>query len=124
MSNNHQSDNQQLNALKIKFVILGDEDVGKSSLIQKYMHDTYSETSNPTIGIDFKVKTIYHENRVIKLVVWDTAGQERYRSLTPHYLKNSDVVIIVYDITNRKSFDSVNLVLEDLTNIKGDDFII
>ena len=106
-----------LNTIKLKFVMLGNQDVGKSSIIQKYVHDTYTENANPTIGIDFKIKTIYHENNIIKLVIWDTAGQERYKSLTPHYLKACDVVVIVYDITCRESFDSVSDWYEDMDSL-------
>ena len=106
-----------LSTIKLKFVMLGNQDVGKSSIIQKYVHDTYTENGNPTIGIDFKIKTIYHENNIIKLVIWDTAGQERYKSLTPHYLKACDVVVIVYDITCRTSFDSVSDWYEDMESI-------
>jgi Ras-related protein Rab-6A len=104
-----------IDSIKIKLVMLGDQDVGKTSIIQKYMSDTYqSSGSNPTIGIDFQTKKFYMESKLIKLVVWDTAGQERFRSLTPHYIKNADAVVIAYDITSRETFNSISDWIEKL----------
>ena len=99
------AEDQQPVQQKIKFVVLGDQGVGKTSILSKFMFDTFEPSPNPTVGIDFILKNIYLENRTIKLVQWDTAGQEKFRSLTPTYIKDANVAVIVYDVTNRASFD-------------------
>ena len=85
--------------MKFTIVFLGDMSVGKTSLIQRFIYDTFEDKYQPTIGIDFLSKTIYVEDRTVKLQLWDTAGQERFRSLVPSYIKDASVAVIVYDIT-------------------------
>jgi len=74
--------------------------VGKTSLITRFMYDTFDNTYQATIGIDFLSKTMYLEDRTVRLQLWDTAGQERFRSLIPSYIRDSSVAVIVYDITS------------------------
>ncbi|OXB62672.1 hypothetical protein ASZ78_006491 [Callipepla squamata] len=76
-------------------------DVGKTSLITRFMYDSFDNTYQATIGIDFLSKTMYLEDRTIRLQLWDTAGQERFRSLIPSYIRDSAVAVIVFDITSR-----------------------
>jgi Ras-related protein Rab-6A len=80
----------------------------------------------PTLGIDFFTKNLFYEDKTIRLILWDTAGQERFRSLIPSYLKNADCIIIVYDITNKDSFNSLAHWLNDAKNntIEGTIFVI
>ncbi|KAG5513869.1 hypothetical protein PMAC_000491 [Pneumocystis sp. 'macacae'] len=85
---------------KFKLVFLGDQSVGKTSLITRFMYDTFDNTYQATIGIDFLSKTMYLEDRTVRLQLWDTAGQERFRSLIASYIRDSSVAIVVYDITN------------------------
>ena len=75
--------------------------VGKTSLITRFMYDTFDNTYQATIGIDFLSKTMYLEDRTIRLQLWDTAGQERFRSLIPSYIRDSTVAVVVYDITSK-----------------------
>ncbi|KAJ7662471.1 GTP binding protein [Mycena olivaceomarginata] len=89
---------------RTKIVLLGDQSVGKTSLITRFMYDTFDNTYQATIGIDFLSKTMYLEDRTVRLQLWDTAGQERFRSLIPSYIRDSSVAIVVFDITNRQSF--------------------
>ena len=104
-----------MDSIKIKLVMLGDQHVGKTSIIQKNISGTYqSSGSNPTIGINFQTKKFYMSSKLIKLVVWDTAGQERFRFLTPHQIKNADAVVIAYDITSREIFNSISDWIEKL----------
>jgi Ras-related protein Rab-6A len=77
-----------------------------------------------TIGIDFLSKTMYLEDRTVRLQLWDTAGQERFRSLIPSYIRDSSVAVIVYDITNRASFLNTSKWIEDVRNERGSDVII
>ena len=90
----------------------------------RFMHDTFDPNYNATIGIDFLSKTMYVEDKIVRLQLWDTAGQERFRALIPSYIKDSSVAIVVYDITNRASFTSVQKWIDDARAIRGDDVII
>ncbi|KIJ27838.1 hypothetical protein M422DRAFT_37578 [Sphaerobolus stellatus SS14] len=109
---------------RTKIVLLGDQSVGKTSLITRFMYDTFDNTYQATIGIDFLSKTMYLEDRTVRLQLWDTAGQERFRSLIPSYIRDSQVAIIVYDITNRASFLSTSKWIDDVTSERGKDVMI
>eukprot|EP01138_Halocafeteria_seosinensis_P010801 gb/GECG01011031.1/.p1 GENE.gb/GECG01011031.1/~~gb/GECG01011031.1/.p1 ORF type:complete len:203 (+),score=26.45 gb/GECG01011031.1/:1-609(+) len=90
-----------------KLLIIGDSGVGKSCLLLRFADDTYTESYISTIGVDFKIKTIEVAEKVVKLQIWDTAGQERFRTITSSYYRGAHGIIIVYDITDRESFDNV-----------------
>ncbi|KAI8581288.1 hypothetical protein K450DRAFT_232317 [Umbelopsis ramanniana AG] len=109
---------------KFKLVFLGEQSVGKTSLITRFMYDTFDNTYQATIGIDFLSKTMYLEDRTVRLQLWDTAGQERFRSLIPSYIRDSSVCIIVYDITNRNSFMNTSKWIDDVRAERGNDVII
>ncbi|EPQ57883.1 GTP binding protein [Gloeophyllum trabeum ATCC 11539] len=109
---------------RTKIVLLGDQSVGKTSLITRFMYDTFDNTYQATIGIDFLSKTMYLEDRTVRLQLWDTAGQERFRSLIPSYIRDSSVAIVVFDITNRQSFMSTSKWIEDVRSERGNDVII
>lgn len=109
---------------KYKLVVLGDQGCGKTSIITRFMYDKFDNNYQATIGIDFMSKTMYLEDRTVRLQLWDTAGQERFRSLIPSYIRDSSVAVVVYDVTNRPSFLSVNKWIEDVRNERGADVII
>lgn len=96
-----------------KIVVIGDINVGKTSILSRFRYGTVDSNYIPTVGIDFFTKNIFYDDKAIRLILWDTAGQERFRSLIPSYLKNADCIIIVFDITNKDSFISVNHWLKD-----------
>ncbi|KAM6322937.1 ras-related protein Rab-41 isoform 4-T4 [Podargus strigoides] len=99
---------------KFKLVFLGEQSVGKTSLITRFMYDSFDNTYQATIGIDFLSKTMYLEDRTIRLQLWDTAGQERFRSLIPSYIRDSAVAVIVFDITSSMAwYQQVRLQLWD-----------
>lgn len=99
--------------------------MGKTSLITRFMYDTFDDQYAATIGIDFLLKTMYLEdNRTIRLQLWDTAGQERFRSLIPSYIRDSHVAVVCYDITNKKSFQNLEKWINDVRLERGDDAII
>ncbi|KAL9555174.1 Ras-related protein Rab6 [Mucor bainieri] len=109
--------------------------VGKTSLITRFMYDTFDNTYQyvtiskltwikATIGIDFLSKTMYLEDKTVRLQLWDTAGQERFRSLIPSYIRDSSVAVIVYDISNRQSFMNTSKWIDDVRAERGDDVII
>ncbi|XP_065840551.1 ras-related protein Rab-6A-like [Oscarella lobularis] len=109
---------------KFKLVFLGEQSVGKTSLITRFMYDSFDNTYQATIGIDFLSKTMYLEDRTVRLQLWDTAGQERFRSLIPSYIRDSTVAVVVYDITNANSFNQTNKWIDDVRTERGNDVII
>ena len=90
-----------------KVLLLGNSDVGKSSLLLRYVDSVWSDTFVPTIGVDFKVKTIEIEGKKVKLQIWDTAGQERFRTVVSTYFRGAHGIFLIYDITNRDSFKNL-----------------
>ncbi|KAJ3066747.1 Ras- protein Rab-6B [Podochytrium sp. JEL0797] len=109
---------------KFKLVFLGEQSVGKTSLITRFMYDKFDNTYQATIGIDFLSKTMYLDDRSVRLQLWDTAGQERFRSLIPSYIRDSSVAVVVYDISNRASFQSTTKWIDDVRAERGNDVII
>ena len=82
--------------------------VGKSCFLSKYTVKTFPETYATTIGVDYIFKTLTLKNgKTIKLQIWDTAGQERFRSITKNYYKKANGIILIYDITNKKSYKNI-----------------
>uniref|UniRef100_A0A8C1JIE2 RAB6A, member RAS oncogene family n=1 Tax=Cyprinus carpio TaxID=7962 RepID=A0A8C1JIE2_CYPCA len=109
---------------KFKLVFLGEQSVGKTSLITRFMYDSFDNTYQATIGIDFLSKTMYLEDRTVRLQLWDTAGQERFRSLIPSYIRDSTVAVVVFDITNVNSFQQTTKWIDDVRTERGSDVII
>merc|ERR1719445_1753670 len=109
---------------KFKLVFLGEQSVGKTSLITRFMYDSFDNTYQATIGIDFLSKTMYLEDRTVRLQLWDTAGQERFRSLIPSYIRDSSVAVVVYDVTNRASFLNTAKWVEDVRAERGNDVVV
>lgn len=91
----------------IKLLLIGDTGSGKSSLLSRHCDDEFKSTYISTIGVDFKIKTILKNDKMVKMQIWDTAGQERFRTITTSYYRGADGVLIVFDITDRQSFDSL-----------------
>ena len=114
-----------------KVLLLGDSGVGKSSTILRYVDEDFKEQHHCTIGVEFGSKIIHYQDRSIdrrfpgfeskkfKLQVWDTAGQERFRSVTKSYFRGTSGVIMVFDITNRESFNNLQYWLQELEQVRG-----
>ena len=96
-----------------KIVVIGDQHVGKTSILSRYKYEVIETAYAPTVGIDFLTKNVFLEDKTVKLIMWDTAGQERFKSLIPSYLKNANCIILTYDISNKSSFVSLNKWLMD-----------
>ncbi|XP_063048418.1 ras-related protein Rab-42a [Engraulis encrasicolus] len=93
---------------QFRIILLGDSTVGKSSLLKRFTDGIYSDVADPTVGVDFYARSVDIEPGVkIKLQLWDTAGQERFRSITTSYYRNSVGGLLVFDLTNRKTFEHV-----------------
>ncbi|XP_037090224.1 ras-related protein Rab-3-like [Pollicipes pollicipes] len=90
-----------------KLLIIGNSSVGKTSFLFRYADDSFTSAFVSTVGIDFKVKTVFRQDKRVKLQIWDTAGQERYRTITTAYYRGAMGFILMYDITNEESFNSV-----------------
>jgi Ras-related protein Rab-18 len=98
----------------LKLLVIGDSGVGKSSLLMRFIEDSFDEDQGPTIGVDFKSTVIDVLGNKVKLTIWDTAGQERFRTLTASYYRGAHGVIMVYDVTDRHSFDHITMWLNEL----------
>ena len=95
-----------------KIILVGDAGVGKSSLFLKYDSNKFLDNYNATIGVDYIFKNIEKEDINLRLQIYDTAGQERYRSLIPNYIKNSDGIFLVFDLTKKNTFVDLDRWLE------------
>eukprot|EP01130_Rhizamoeba_saxonica_P016661 TRINITY_DN7747_c0_g2_i2.p1 TRINITY_DN7747_c0_g2~~TRINITY_DN7747_c0_g2_i2.p1 ORF type:complete len:129 (-),score=23.48 TRINITY_DN7747_c0_g2_i2:58-444(-) len=113
-----------LNYKNYKLVIIGDQSVGKTSILSRFMFDEFDGAYQPTIGIDFLAKTMHVDDRKIRMQLWDTAGQERFRSLIPGYIRGSSVAVVVYDITSRVSFDNTFKWINDVREERGKDVLM
>jgi len=90
-----------------KLIIIGDSGVGKSSVLSQYVDQTFINSHISTIGVDFKITNVNIGDKIAKLQIWDTAGQERFRTITTNYYRGAHGIILVYDVTNRESFDNI-----------------
>ena len=91
-----------------KIIMIGDSSTGKTSLLLKFCDNNFDFGQNQsTIGIDFKLKNIKIDKKIVKLQLWDTAGQERFKSMSNSYIRNAHGCVAVYDITRRESFLSL-----------------
>lgn len=100
------------NVYLFKIILIGDSSTGKTSLIQRFVNNTFEEKHLNTIGVDFFMKTCNIENYQIKLQIWDTAGTEKYKSISSSYYRGSHAAFILFDLTSRQTFDDVNKWLE------------
>ena len=103
--------------LKFKIIVIGESRVGKTSLIKRYTKDQFGGVYLTTVGIDFQDKTIEIEDKKVKLQVWDTAGQERFRNVAKNYFQSSNGFLLVFDITDKESFQKLNDFWMDQLNM-------
>ena len=97
----------------LKYIIIGDAAVGKSNLLLRFSQGDFKTEYQLTIGVEFGAKNLDIDNKKLRLQIWDTAGQENYRSITRAYYKNSVCSILVYDISNRESFEHISSWIDD-----------
>merc|ERR1712230_95286 len=91
----------------IKLLLIGDSGVGKSCCLLRFSEDSFTPSFITTIGIDFKIRTIDLDGKRVKLQIWDTAGQERFRTITTAYYRGAMGILLVYDVTDEKSFNNI-----------------
>ena len=97
-----------------KLVLIGDSFTGKTNILSKYLHNTFNPDTKATVGVEFGSKNFIIDGNDVKAQIWDTAGQERYRSITNAYYKGALGAFLVYDITRRATFESIDKWIPDL----------
>ena len=91
-----------------KILLLGDSTVGKTCFLLRYTDDTFLDLHMATIGLDYRLKTmILEDHKIVKVQLWDTAGQDKFRAITRNYYKGARGIILIYDVTNIKSFENI-----------------
>ncbi|KAJ3434449.1 small gtp binding protein rab8 [Anaeramoeba flamelloides] len=101
---------------KLKFLTLGDTAVGKTSLVLRFSDDEFEKNILPTIGIDFKVRTLIFQEKRVRIQVWDTAGQEKFKNITSAYYRGAQGIILTYSVSNRKSYEHVDYWIKNIEN--------
>lgn len=96
-----------------KTIIIGDLNVGKTSLINRYVHNNFHENYKATIGVDLYNKELKYNTKRVSLQLWDTAGAERFQSVAPSFYRGCDSCILVFDLTNKKSFDNLEVWIDE-----------
>ena len=96
--------------IQIKVTLIGESSVGKTSIINRYTRDAFTQELESTLGANYSQKKIERHGKKIRLDLWDTAGQEKYRAIGRHFYKDSYIVCLVYDITNKESFERIKTV--------------
>ncbi|EOA14013.1 hypothetical protein CARUB_v10027144mg [Capsella rubella] len=107
-----------------KLVFLGDQAVGKTSIITCFMYGNFDTNYQATIGVDFLSKTMRYEDRTFRLQLWDTAGQERFQSIVPSYIRDSSVAVIVYDVADKQTFLNTSKWIQEVRAERGSHVIV
>ena len=111
--------------ITLRISLVGDSGVGKTSLVYSFMNNEIPNISIPvTIGVEYNSKNIKINSEDIKLNIWDTAGLERFRSITRAYYKKSNIFLIVYDVTDRKTFDNLKYWYDEIIKLSGKSILI
>ena len=106
-----------------KIIFLGDQYVGKSSILNRFYQDKFEEDYQATIGLDFHSKNVEIKGSTIRLLLYDTAGQEKFKSLIPMYIRDANIIIVVYDITNKDTFIHTDHWVNETKDLKREDAI-
>ena len=98
-----------------KILLLGDATVGKTCFLLRYTDDTFLDLHMATIGLDYRLKTMILENhKIVKVQLWDTAGQDKFRAITRNYYKGARGIILIYDVTNIKSYENIKKWINEI----------
>jgi small GTP-binding protein len=109
---------------EIKLVLVGNTNVGKTSIVKTAITGSFTDESASTLGASYSTKTFQIDSRTIRLQIWDTAGQEKYRGMTPMYYHNAQIAIVVYSIAERETFEAVDFWLKSLKDNADADIIV
>ncbi|MCQ2817349.1 MAG: Rab6 family protein [archaeon] len=108
---------------KYKLIFLGDQGVGKSSILNRFVQDRFEQDYQATIGLDFHSKNATINGANVRLLLYDTAGQEKFKSLIPMYIRDANIIIMVYDVTNTQSLQNTNHWVTETKDLKREDAI-
>ena len=100
-----------------KIVVVGASGVGKTAIVTQLVSEHFREENQPTIGVEFKSYSVQVDDESVRLQIWDTAGQERFRSVSKAYFRNAVGALLVFDLTNRVTYDELNLWLNDISSL-------
>jgi Ras-related protein Rab-6A len=104
--------------LKLKLIVVGNQSTGKSCILNRFVNETFEENYQATIGLDFQSKNITIHDQDIRLILYDTAGQEKFRSLIPMYIREAQIILLIYDISDKESFDSMPKWIKQVEDVK------
>lgn len=107
-----------------RVIVIGSSSVGKTSIINKFIRGTFDPDETETVGAFYDSYSEVYENQVVEIQLWDTAGQEQYRALAPMYYRGAAGAILVFDITNRESFNDLNEWVDLFKSNSGDDSVL
>ena len=116
--------NPSTKTCQFKLVLLGESSVGKSSLVLRFVKGQFHEFQESTIGAAFLTQTVQIDDTTVKFEIWDTAGQERYHSLAPMYYRGAQAAIVVYDISNKESFQKAQTWIKELQRQANPNIVI
>ena len=109
--------------IKYKLIVIGDENVGKTSILNRFKNNLFSPEYEPTVGLDFQSIPILIDDQSVTLLLYDTAGQEKFKSLIPLYTNEANIILLIYDISNKDSFDNIGKWIDSLNNIYKEEVI-
>lgn len=110
--------------LQVKVVLLGDAGVGKSSIVLRYVTDSFKTDADGTVGASYMGKIVSFNDSMVKLNIWDTAGQERYHSLAKMYYRDANAALLVYDITKKNSFEGMKRWYNEVKQNSNADIVV
>lgn len=111
--------------LRFKTILIGDASVGKTSILQRFIHNRFKIEYNCTIGVDYWVKSLQIDNQyTVDLQIWDTCGQERFKTITRQYYRDTHGCILVFDLAKRETYKNIEIWIEDIKNFGNQDMSI
>ena len=109
--------------MKLKLIVVGNQGTGKSCILNRFVNETFEENYQATIGLDFQSKNVTIHDQDVRLILYDTAGQEKFRSLIPMYIREAQIILLIYDITDRESFDSMPKWIQEVLQVKNSEAV-
>ena len=103
--------------IKLKLIVVGNQGTGKSSILNRFVNETFDEKYQATVGLDFHSKNITIHDQDVRLIIYDTAGQEKFRSLIPMYIREAQIILFIYDISDKDSFDSIPKWIQQVNDV-------
>jgi Ras-related protein Rab-6A len=116
-------ENNDLEEIKYKLIVIGDENVGKTAILNRFKNNQFSAIYEPTVGLDFQSIPIVIDEQSVTLLLYDTAGQEKFKSLIPLYTNEANIILLIYDISNIDSFNNIGKWYDSLNNINKEEVI-